>query len=87
MNKVLLTGRLTRDPELRSLASGSSVATFAVATSEYRGAGKEHGREQGPEATQSEKERYAASVTVTPATPQAVLDGRQHAAHQAHGVP
>jgi single-strand DNA-binding protein len=42
VNKVLLTGRLTRDPELRSLASGSSVATFAVATSEYRGAGKEH---------------------------------------------
>ena len=42
MNKVLLTGRLTRDPELRSLASGSSVATFAVATSEYRGPGKEH---------------------------------------------
>ena len=42
MNKVLLTGRLTRDPELRSLASGSSVATFAVATSEYRGSGKEH---------------------------------------------
>jgi len=41
VNKVLLTGRLTRDPELRSLASGSSVATFAVATNEYRGNGKE----------------------------------------------
>ena len=41
MNKVLLTGRLTRDPEIRSLASGSSVATFAVATNEYRGNGKE----------------------------------------------
>ena len=41
MNKVLLTGRLTRDPELRSLASGSSVATFAVATNEFRGKGKE----------------------------------------------
>ena len=25
MNKVLLTGRLTRDPEMRSLASGKSV--------------------------------------------------------------
>jgi single-strand DNA-binding protein len=37
MNKVLLTGRLTRDPELRSLASGSNVATFAVVTSEYSG--------------------------------------------------
>lgn len=42
MNKVLLTGRLTRDPELRSLASGSSVATFSVATNEFRGNGKEH---------------------------------------------
>jgi single-strand DNA-binding protein len=41
MNKVLLTGRLTRDPELRSLASGSSVATFGVATNEFRGSGKE----------------------------------------------
>ena len=41
MNKVLLTGRLTRDPELRSLASGLSVATFAVATNEFRGNGKE----------------------------------------------
>jgi len=42
MNKVLLTGRLTRDPELRSLASGSSVATFAVTTNEFRATGKEH---------------------------------------------
>ena len=28
MNKVLLTGRLTRDPEMRSLASGKHVTTF-----------------------------------------------------------
>ena len=41
MNKVLLTGRLTRDPELRSLASGSAVAQFVVATNEFRGNGKE----------------------------------------------
>ena len=27
MNKVLLTGRLTRDPEMRSLASGKVVTT------------------------------------------------------------
>jgi single-strand DNA-binding protein len=32
---------LTRDPELRSLASGSSVAQFVVATNEFRGKGKE----------------------------------------------
>jgi single-strand DNA-binding protein len=46
VNKVLLTGRLTRDPELRSLASGSSVATFGVATNEFRGNGKEHAEYQ-----------------------------------------
>lgn len=38
VNKVLLTGRLTRDPELRSLASGKSVTTFNVATNQYTGA-------------------------------------------------
>ena len=28
MNNVLLTGRLTRDPELRVLASGKNVTTY-----------------------------------------------------------
>lgn len=37
MNKVMLVGRLTRDPELRTLPSGKSVATFTVATNEFRG--------------------------------------------------
>ncbi|MCK6462637.1 MAG: single-stranded DNA-binding protein [Candidatus Pacebacteria bacterium] len=32
LNKVFLIGNLTRDPELKSLPSGSSVATFGVAT-------------------------------------------------------
>ena len=41
MNKVLLTGRLTRDPEMRALASGKHVTTFAVATNEYVGNGRE----------------------------------------------
>jgi single-strand DNA-binding protein len=40
MNRVLLTGRLTRDPELRSTAGGKSVAQFSVASHEYVG-GKE----------------------------------------------
>jgi single-strand DNA-binding protein len=35
MNVVLLTGRLTRDPELRTLASGRAVTQFGVATNEY----------------------------------------------------
>lgn len=41
MNKVLLTGRLTRDPEMRSLASGKTVTQFGVATNEYRTNGQE----------------------------------------------
>ena len=41
MNRVLLTGRLTRDPELRTLASGKTVTQFSIATNDYRG-GKEY---------------------------------------------
>src|SRR5262245_16327016 len=41
MNKVLLAGRLTRDPEMRALASGKHVTQFSVATTEYAGNGKE----------------------------------------------
>jgi len=41
VNKVLLTGRLTRDPEMRSLASGKVVTTFTIASNEFVGAGKE----------------------------------------------
>jgi len=41
VNKVLLTGRLTRDPEMRSLASGKTVTQFGVATNEYRTNGQE----------------------------------------------
>lgn len=37
MNRVMLTGRLTRDPELRTLANGKTVTQFGIATNEYRG--------------------------------------------------
>jgi single-strand DNA-binding protein len=40
MNKVTLVGRLTKEPELRKLASGKSVATFTIATHDYRGGGE-----------------------------------------------
>ena len=33
MNKVILIGRLTRDPELRTTAGNLSVATFSLAVS------------------------------------------------------
>ena len=32
LNKVLLYGNLTRDPELKALPSGSQVANFGMAT-------------------------------------------------------
>jgi len=32
LNKVMLIGNLTRDPEIRSIPSGQSVASFAIAT-------------------------------------------------------
>lgn len=41
MNRVLLTGRLTRDPEMRTLSTGKVVTTFNVATNEYRAKGQE----------------------------------------------
>ena len=41
MNRVLLTGRLTRDPEMRTTAAGKTVVQFAIATHEYIGGGKE----------------------------------------------
>ena len=32
LNKIMLIGRLTRDPEVRNTASGQSVASFGLAT-------------------------------------------------------
>ena len=40
MNKVVLTGRLTRDPEMRATATGKHVTQFSIATNDYA-AGKE----------------------------------------------
>src|ERR687889_641649 len=34
LNKIMLIGRLGKDPEIRSTPSGQSVATFTVATDE-----------------------------------------------------
>lgn len=33
LNKVMLIGRLTRDPETRTIGSGQTVANFSIATS------------------------------------------------------
>ena len=34
VNKVILVGRLTRDPEIRSTQDGTEIANFSIATSE-----------------------------------------------------
>jgi hypothetical protein len=52
MNRVLIAGRLTRDPEMRKLASGKTVTTFSVATNDYRAG--------------SEKAEYHSVVTWVP---------------------
>jgi single-strand DNA-binding protein len=36
LNKVMLIGRLTRDPEIRSFASGGRVAAFGFAVNNYK---------------------------------------------------
>lgn len=35
LNKVMLVGRLTRDPEIRNTPSGQSVATMSLATNRF----------------------------------------------------
>lgn len=35
LNKAILVGRLTRDPELRNLPSGESVCNFGLATNRF----------------------------------------------------
>jgi len=35
LNKVMLVGRLTRDPEIRNTPSGQSVATLSLATNRF----------------------------------------------------
>jgi len=35
LNKVIIAGRVTRDPEKRTLENGNSVTSFSVATNRY----------------------------------------------------
>ena len=44
MNKVILIGNLTRDPELRTTQSGISVCTFTIAVNRRRGSNAEAGQ-------------------------------------------
>ena len=40
MNKVILVGRLTRDPEVRVTQTGKSVATFTIAVDRFSSQGQ-----------------------------------------------
>lgn len=40
MNKTIVTGRLTRDPELRTVQSDLKITTFSVAVDRYAGGQK-----------------------------------------------
>lgn len=42
LNKVMIHGRLTRDPEVRYTQEGSSIARFSVAVDRYNSKTKEH---------------------------------------------
>ncbi len=44
MNKVILIGNLTRDPELRTTSTGDSVCTFTVAVNRRRSSNAEAGQ-------------------------------------------
>jgi single-strand DNA-binding protein len=41
LNKVILHGRLGRDPELKHTATGTAVCEFSIATTNFSGKGKE----------------------------------------------
>ena len=42
LNKIILMGRLTRDPELRRTGSGTAVTSFALAVDrDFKGQGGE----------------------------------------------
>jgi single-strand DNA-binding protein len=41
LNKVVLIGRLGRDPEVRTTQKGKTVSNFSLATETYRGANAE----------------------------------------------
>ena len=44
MNKVILIGNLTRDPELRTTPSGDSVCSFTIAVNRRRRSNAEAGQ-------------------------------------------
>lgn len=46
MNKIILIGNLTRDPELRNVAGGVSVCDFTIAVNDRRSRNQQNGGQQ-----------------------------------------
>jgi single-strand DNA-binding protein len=46
LNRVMLIGRLVRDPEMRYTPSGQPVTTFSLATNRYAGGGEDGERRE-----------------------------------------
>ena len=46
MNKIILIGNLTRDPELRTTPNGYSVCDFTIAVNDRRGRNQQQGGQQ-----------------------------------------
>ena len=46
MNKIILIGNLTRDPELRTTPNGYSVCDFTIAVNDRRGRSQQAGAQQ-----------------------------------------
>ncbi len=46
MNKIILIGNLTRDPELRTVAGGISVCDFTIAVNDRRGRNQQNAGQQ-----------------------------------------
>ena len=46
MNKIILIGNLTRDPELRTTPNGFSVCDFTIAVNDRRGRNQQAGAQQ-----------------------------------------
>jgi single-strand DNA-binding protein len=46
MNKIILIGNLTRDPELRTVGSGVSVCDFTIAVNDRRSRNQQSGGQQ-----------------------------------------
>ena len=46
MNKIILIGNLTRDPELRTTPNGITVCTFDIAVNDRRGRNQQNGQQE-----------------------------------------